>query len=105
MKRYWISWYCTEAWLEKFEYPGPWWITGEDGGVDEYRLMVCAAVVAATEDDARLRIVECHDDHEQPAEWRFCTQKPDDWAGPSSSRFERAPWMQWPWPPEPTAEA
>lgn len=92
LKRFWISWY--EPHIEKFEYHGPWWISGQlfDGSLDT----VCAAVIAKDEESARQKMLNCYDDKRVPAfNWRFCEERPDDWE-PFNGRFPRADWMKWP---------
>jgi hypothetical protein len=88
MKNYWVSWYSRGA----FEYHGPWWISGYDGnGLETF----CAAVRADSETLAMQVITMSHDDNPFCFEWRFCEEKPENWA-PFSGRFPRAEWMRWP---------
>ncbi len=89
MKRYWISWYgCTTI---HFELDLPWWING-------YRFegqpMICAAVLAENEFQAKNKIKTAHDKKVE-LEWKFCEEKEDDWS-PFSEQFPQKGWMTWP---------
>ena len=93
MKRWWCSWY--EA--GEFEYHGPWWVSGSRTVRDRDQAMLCAAVVAKDEADAKRIIREAHEKKRVRIEWRFVEARPDDWE-PFGDRFERGAWMRWPWP-------
>ncbi len=88
MKRWWVSFWTSD--ISEFEYNGPWWISGYDSND---RRSVCAAVVAANENEAREIIKKANVD--EPEEWRFVDERPDDWS-PFSERFAKRDWMQWP---------
>lgn len=99
---YWVSWYSAGD----FTYEGPWWISCNElslhpDGSEESRRILCAAVMAKSEDDAKRIIANAHDDKTLEIEWRFVEERAADWL-PLSSRFERQDWMKWPWP-EPVA--
>ena len=89
MKRFWLSWLYNGP----FEYTGPWWVSG--ALFHSQIPTICAAVIAESEDKAKEKIFQSHDDPNVYLEWRFCTEKPDDWA-PFSERFPKATWMVWP---------
>lgn len=91
MKRFWISWYEPDG--SGFELHAPWWISGFRCNDDANT--ICAAVIARDEDAAKGVICDAHDDPDGHIEWRFCTEKGDDWE-PFCERFPRADWMQWP---------
>lgn len=74
-----------------FELHSPWWRSGYTPG-DE--AIVCAAVMATDEDDAKREIIAAHDTHVS-LEWRFIEEKPKGWT-PFNSRFKASAWMQWP---------
>jgi len=104
MKPYWVSWWEDEEFYPTFEYHGPWWISGQrdvQGGTVDYSM--CAAVMAESEEDAKLKIEAAHDN---PCEldWRFVEECEPGWE-PFSSRFARRDWMKWPWPTEPPPAA
>ena len=85
---FWISWYANG---EPFELHTPWWVSGErdhDGAQ-----MVCAAITATDEDDARQKVRAAHDVPPADLEWRFCEERRN--LSPFNSRFRRAPWMKW----------
>ena len=100
MTPFWVSWYANKV---PFTWHGPWWESGwrlsQDGSGDTATIV--AAVMAASEEDAKARIVAAHDCAVEP-EWRFCNQRESDWA-PFCDRFPRADWMKWPYPEEPHA--
>ena len=92
MKRFWISWYARKA---AFEYYGPWWISGWTNDWDDNEIdIICAAVLAESEEQAKATIQRSHYNPELEIEWRFCTEKSADWS-PFSERFPRASWMVW----------
>lgn len=98
MKRFWVSFWSKDP--SKWEYHGPWWISGERGGwddADDTEQSICAAVTAADETQAKRIIEVAHDKGHKPSEWRFVTEKAEDWE-PFCDRFERREWMKWPWP-------
>ena len=96
MKRWWVRWYETA--ISSFEYHGPWWISGETME-DPPTHIVVAAVIAESEDAARSVIESAHDDHSASGirEWSFVNERAPDWE-PFGDRFQRAPWMKWPYP-------
>ena len=102
-ERWWVRFFVDGADLSHFEYHGPWWISGyaPDAEGDYTVHIICAAVVAASEDAARRVIVAAFDDGHTLAEWSFSSSRDADWE-PFSDRFSRASWMRWPWP-EPEA--
>lgn len=92
---WWLSW---EASQEEFELHSPWWVSGfayyEQDGEEIERATICAAVRAATEDEAKAKILAAHDGP-VVLEWRFCSDKGPDY-DPFNGRFPRADWMAWP---------
>ena len=91
MRNYWVSWHDEDPGM--WELHSPWWVSGEDS---RGRPIICAAVRAESELDAKNAVAESHDDWRDAAEivWRFCEPKPDGWS-PFGSRFPRADWMVW----------
>lgn len=89
---FWISWWMTES-TGAFTLENPWWISGVR--VSDEAESVCAAVMAADEEDAMRVILAAHDNPKTDLEWRFVEQREDGWA-PFSSRFQRVEWMRWP---------
>lgn len=87
---FWISW-VTPFSLASFELHSPWWISGYDS---EGNAMICAAVRAASADEATKIIRQAYDDPPVTLMLRFITPQPDDWT-PFCDRFPRADWMQW----------
>lgn len=95
MKRWWVSFWSVDP--SRWEYHGPWWMTGErSSGEDLVEHSICAAVVAVDEDAAKAVISAAHDTPSE-IEWRFLSSRPDDWE-PFADRFRRKDWMRWPWP-------
>lgn len=92
VKKYWLSWYATEA-AGEWELHSPWWISGTRCSDDA--ATVCAAVEAESEEAAWAKIAAAYDDKSAIIEQRFIEPQSDDWA-PFSGRFPRAKWMQWP---------
>jgi len=92
-KPYWVSF---ESYLRGFEYHGPWWISGE---TEDGAKLVCAAVMATDEEDARHTIYASFDEphYEGPNWFRFVEVRPASW-NPFGDRFPKADWMKWPWP-------
>jgi hypothetical protein len=94
---FWISFWVQDEHLQKFEYHGPWWITGYSIGCTS----ICAAVRA--DNEMHSKAIMCRAFDEKPLvsqiSWRFCEPRPDDWE-PFGSRFPRGDWMIWPWPKE-----
>lgn len=97
MKPFWVSFWIHEDELSKFEYNGPWWISGEDM---RSRTSIVAAVMAESPEDAQEVIIAAHDDKKVPDEWRFVEERESDWnpLANKSGRFESDVWMKWPWP-------
>ncbi len=95
--RYWCRFYLFTAELPSFEYHGPWWITGTTDSSFGEQSVVCAAVVADSEDAARTVLRKCFDPGHGLIEWSFVEQRPDDWE-PFTDRFPRRDWMKWPFP-------
>ena len=97
MNNYWVSWYCPNDLMGKFELHSPWWVSGETMEDDDgkFSFTICAAVQAPDEDGAK-RLIEMAHDEPRPRnlEWRFVTEKPRDWS-PGSGRFPLADWMKW----------
>lgn len=94
MVKFWVSFWSAD--LSKFEYHGPWWVSGYRG--DECgEQSVCAAVVAKDEEHAKHIIEAAHDEGHAPAEGRFVDAREDAWS-PFCDRFTKAKWMKWPWP-------
>lgn len=92
LKSFWLSWYCAHEDWGKFELRWPWWVSGQRMFDDAYT--ICAAVRAASTDDAMKIIEHCYDKPTR-VEWRFCEVRAADWS-PFSDRFTRGDWMQWP---------
>lgn len=92
-RNFWVSWY-SDVPLDEFEYHGPWWISGMSADDAD---IICAAVVATDEETAKEVIRLCYDNPPARITWRFCNERPDDWA-PFCDRFQRADWMKWPSP-------
>ena len=93
MKNFWVSFWCQD--LTKFEYHGPWWVSGSDA---ENRSSVCAAVRALDETGAKKTLENCFDTGYFVDEFRFVTEKNDPGWEPFADRFQRAGWMKWPYP-------
>lgn len=91
MNNFWLSWYCPEDDMGKFELHSPWWISGEraDGAST-----ICAAVQAEDEGSAKEVIVSSYDEKPDMIEWRFCQRQLPDWT-PFCERFPRGKWMKW----------
>lgn len=97
MTRYWARFYVSESELKHFEYHGPWWISGWAYGA-ETAAIVCAAICADSEDQAKAALEAAFDPGHQLAEWLFCDEcEAADWQ-PFCDRFPRADWMRWPFP-------
>jgi hypothetical protein len=79
----------------KWEYHGPWWVSGVRDAEDGQQESICAAVVADNDDHARRIIEAAHDPGHAPVEWRFITENEPTWS-PFSDRFPRRAWMRWP---------
>ena len=90
LKPFWISWYDQH--YGDWELASPWWVSGERCGDDAKT--ICAAVKAASADDAMQVVLDAHDEHKENLEWRFVTEKPKGWL-PFGDRFRRADWMEW----------
>jgi len=102
--RFWVSWYASEV---LFTWNGPWWVSGArplddnltlndlpNRTTDKWQDMICAAVIADSEEHAKALIVAAHDKPVE-LEWRFATARDRSWS-PFSERFPKADWMQWP---------
>lgn len=90
-KKYWISWYMTRD-AGPFELHTPWWVSGLR--VSDDAQTICAAIVAASEIDAKQKIKNSYDNPPENLEFRFCEERSSDWS-PFSGRFKRADWMIW----------
>jgi len=109
MKPHWTSIKLPGILRPKFEYHGPWWISGEsvasDPDDDDMPLYytVCAWVMATDEAAATetLRLAIDEDVRPEHVEERFSSEKPMPDRSKPSGRFEFADWMQWPWPVKP----
>lgn len=100
MKPYWCRFYVLTRELGFFEYEGPWWMSGYTMDDDE-QTVVCAAVMADSEDGARKTLEACFDEGHAMARWDNGDELGMDWQPSpkgSGSRFQRAEWMRWPWP-------
>jgi hypothetical protein len=91
---FWASFWTTTP--ERWEYEGPWWVTGETGHHGNTATSICLAVQAESEEQVRAIIVAAHGGT-APDEWRFVNPRQDDWT-PYSNRFRPASWMRWPYP-------
>lgn len=91
MKNFWISWYSPN---EPFTLHSPWWISGctEDSDGEQFDI-ICAAVKADSEEDAKELIRACYDEY-QDINFRFASLKSDDWV-PFCDRFPKGDWMEW----------
>lgn len=91
---FWISWYGASD----FSLSSPWWVSGyradgaDEAGEQRWTPTICAAVPAASEDEAREIVIASHDVRPGSLEWRFCEART---GSPFSDRFRRATWMQW----------
>lgn len=90
-KKYWMSWISDLD--QPFELHWPWWQSGSDCND---RWIICAAIMAESEEAAWQILIDSHDEPDLATpERRFCNHKPDNWR-PFCDRFPRADWMQWP---------
>jgi len=76
--RYWVSFWSADP--SKWEYHGPWWVTGYRDVEDSQQESICAAVVADNDDHARRIIEDAHDKGHAPVEWRFITENEPTWS-------------------------
>lgn len=90
---WWVSWYVPEDDMGKFELHFPWWVTGQTCR-EPCHLTVCAAVRAASEEQAKEVILASYDDRPTVVEWRFVDPRPADWS-PFNGRTPPADWMDW----------
>jgi len=99
MRSWWMRFYVDAAEMPHFEYHGPWWTSGyaPDADGNYTRHIICAAVVAASEVDARRVIEGAFDAGHTLAQWDASMLTRPDWT-PFSDRFPREEWMRWPWP-------
>lgn len=86
---YWVSFVMHER--ISFELHTPWW---RSGYTPDGEPIICAAVLAYDEDDAKRAVVAAHDSH-VILDWRFVEERPLGWS-PFCDRFRRADWMKWP---------
>jgi hypothetical protein len=100
-RNWWVSWYCPNDMMGKFELHSPWWVSGAtmENDAGKFAYTVCAAVRAASEDQAKEKVIMSHDADvlewaSNQIDWRFVEERPDDWS-PFNSRFQAADWMQW----------
>jgi len=101
LKPYWVRFKTN---MGHFEYEGPWWTTGiVDDARDPKPDIVCAAVMAYSEDAAKAILRGTHDDGYEP-NFDFVSRRNKNWS-PFSDRFKRAEWMKWPQPYADKAEA
>jgi hypothetical protein len=93
MKNFWISWNHRESY-GAFTLETPWWVSGRAGD-DSYDI-ICAAVCAADENEAREQILRTYDKRPTTRHfvWRFASERPRDWQ-PFCDRFPKADWMKW----------
>ncbi len=93
---HWVSFWSADP--SRWEYRGPWWITGVRMSDDAQSIV--AAVMAEHEAHAEEIIRAAHDAGHHPIEFRFVEPRPSDWnpLDNVSGRFEPEPWMQWPFP-------
>lgn len=105
MKSYWASIELPGKLKPKFEYHGPWWISGESGADDPddedvpLYYAVCAWVMATDADAAIETLRLAIDADVRPARVveRFSVAKERE----DTDRFAAADWMKWPWPVKP----
>ena len=107
MQSYWASIQLPGKLKAKFEYHGPWWISGESGAEDPddetgetpLYYTLCAWVMATDEDAAieTLRLAIDADCRPEAVTPRFSSQRERD----DSDRFGAKDWMRWPWPVKP----
>lgn len=88
---FWVSWYCVDAQMGKFELHWPWWITGY---ASDDSAIICAAVRAADKYEAMGLIIKAHDGPVSDIRWRFIERQPVEWS-PFDDRFQQADWMRW----------
>lgn len=91
MKKWWVSWY-DEYRFGDFELHFPWWISGVRG--EDNADMICAALMADTEEAAIEIVYAVYDKRPDAIEFRFVEGRPDDWS-PFCGRFPKADWMAW----------
>lgn len=96
LNNYWVSWTHLPSEGE-FELWWPWWISGTSGEGES----VCAAVQAASEDEAKEAVMAAYDVRPAGLEWRFVEKRPAGWT-PYGDRFAKAAWMP-EWPGDPSA--
>lgn len=97
LRNWWVSWYARGAWTLYW----PWWISGET--MDD-EVILCAAVRAASEDEAWEIVRSSHDEPSMFRRERFLEERPDDWT-PYRGRFPKYDWMKWPEAAPPSALA
>lgn len=102
MKSFWVGfWVCD---LTKFEYHGPWWVTGSRGEDDVPETAVCAAVRAESGEEAQEVIERAFDKGHAPTAFRFHGERDENWDPLKlGERFAPKPWMKWPWPSQPSS--
>lgn len=94
MKRFWCRVRVSD--ISMFEYSGPWWVSGYMGFETELTI-VCCAVVAKDEADAKQQVRACFDTLHALDGLDFVDEKPAGWS-PFSGRFPFQHWMRWPVP-------
>lgn len=92
MSNFWLSWYCADDDMGKFELHSPWWISGTR--MTDDASTICAAVQAEDEEAAKEVVSASYDIRPASLEWRFCEPRASDWT-PFSERFPRWEWMKW----------
>lgn len=106
---WWCSWWTGPG--EGFELHTPWWVTGYREGPEGEQRSICAAVRAASEEEAWAVIQNAHDDPSVSLDWRFTQPIPSslkdggvpavdqivDYAPwtTAGGRFPKADWMVW----------
>lgn len=104
LKPYWISWEYDDKCF--FELDRPWWVSGyaPDARGAHSKVVVCAAVMATSERDAKTMVVKSYPNGPSGLRWRFVEEQSSDWS-PFCDRFPRSAWMQWPGVRSPSVEA
>jgi hypothetical protein len=92
MSNFWLSWYCLDGDMGKFELHSPWWISGTR--TDDDASTICAAVQAEDEEAAKEVVLASYDTRPTALEWRFCEPRMSGWT-PFGDRFTRKEWMKW----------
>lgn len=90
---FWLSWFEHED--AHFSLITPWWCSGYRDTPHGKQDLLCAAVMAHTEEHAVSQIIDAHDIADVELEFAFIEDRPLGWTPFHETGLPRSNWMRW----------